>query len=261
MLSQAKGRQAVRDLLGAACIKTGDALLVHSAFRALGQQGLRAEWFIEEAIAALGGGGMLLMPAMSWRIVTQLNPLFDVRITAGNVGLLPEIFRKQYAQSRSVHPTHSVAGWGSCVRDILEGHHALATPCPMSSGFGQIARCSGKILLLGVGLECCTTIHCAEEAVAPDIYLEPIESAELYYCRGWKNEWHDVYVRRHRKLPRDFSKFEPFLQASGKIIKGEILGVSWISLDAQGLLGIVSDLLKEEPMATIQGIPLIKENA
>lgn len=261
MLTQAEGRQAVRNLLKAAGIGVGDALLVHSAFRALGQQGLRAEWFIEETIASLGDSGMLLMPAMSWRIATQLNPLFDVRITAGNVGLLPEIFRKQYAQSRSVHPTHSVAGYGPNVRDILEGHQELFTPCPMSSGFGQVAQYSGKILLLGVGLECCTTIHCAEEAIAPDIYLEPIESAELYYCRGWKNEWHDVHVRRHRKLPRDFSKFEPFLKAAGKMTKGEILDVSWISLDAQGLLDIVTNLLKKEPMATIQDVPLIKESA
>ena len=256
MLSRAGGQLAVRELLDAAHVGAGDTLMVHSAFGALSQQSLRAEWFIEEMLTALGSNGTLLMPAMSWRIVTPLNPRFDVRVTAGNVGRLAETFRKHYAQTRSVHPTHSVAGWGPDVWSILEGHHRLTTPCPMSSGFGQVAQRGGKILLLGVGLECCTTIHCAEEASFPEIYLDPLESAERYVCRDWEGEWHEVWVRRHRKIPRDFRKFEAPLRVAEKLRSGRILSVDWIGLDARGLMDSLTDALKEEPRATLEGVSI-----
>ena len=254
MLSRKDGQLAVRELLAAADVGVDDTLLVHSAFRALSQQGIRAEWFIEETLTALGSNGTLLMPAMSWRIVTPLNPLFDVRLTAGNVGSLAETFRKHYAQSRSVHPTHSIAGWGPDVWRILEGHHRQTTPCPMSSGFGRVACRHGKILLLGVGLECSSTIHCAEEALFPEVYLEPIDSAEIYSCRDWEGMWHEVRVRRHRKIPRDFRKFESILKAAGKLKSGRMLSVEWIVVEAQGLLDLVTDALKKEPRATLEGV-------
>ena len=256
MLSDVEGKLAVREMLEAADVDTGDILLVNSAFRGLSRHGMRAELFIEEILATLGSKGTLLMPAMSWRIVTQLNPLFDVRLTAGNVGALSETFRKHYAQTRSVHPTHSVAGWGPDVWSMLEGHNRLTTPCPMSSGFGQIAQRGGKILLLGVGLECCTTIHCAEEALAPELYLETIESAEKYSCRGWEGEWQEVHVRRHRKIPRDLRKFEPLFRSNRKLRSGRILSVDWIVLEAQGLLSLVTEVLQQEPRATLEGIPI-----
>ena len=254
MLNFAESQSVVGALLEEAGISDGETLLVHSAFRGLSRQGLRAEFFIEETLATLGRNGILLMPAMSWRIVTQLNPLFDVRITASNVGSLAETFRKQYAQSRSVHPTHSVAGWGPDVWSILEGHHKLTTPCPMSSAFGQIANRGGKILLLGVGLECCTTIHCAEEAFAPEIYLDSLELAEIYFCRDWAGVWQEIRVQRHRKLPRDFEKFEPLLKAAGKLQSGRILTTDWMVIEAQGLLDLVTNALRHEARATLEGI-------
>ena len=39
------------------------------------------------------------------------------------------------------------------------------------------------ILFFGVGLEACTAIHHPEEAVAPEIYVKPIEQAERYELR------------------------------------------------------------------------------
>lgn len=254
MSAHARYKLAVGELLEAAGVRKGDTLLVHSAFRTLSQQGLRAEAFVEETMDALGCDGILLMPAMSWRNVTQLNPLFDVRETAGNVGSLAETFRKHYASYRSVHPTHSVAGWGRDVSIILSGHHLLTTPCPMSSGFGQIALRNGKILLLGTGLESCTTIHCAEEAFMPEIYLDPIELAERYSCRDWEGEWHEVLVRRHRKIARDFRKFEPLLKAAGKLRNGRFLAAEWIMVEAQGLFDLVASTLKRDPRATLDGV-------
>ena len=251
MLNQAEGELAIRQMIEAIGVQAGDTLLVHSAFRVLSQQGLRAEWLIEEILASLGSNGTLLMPAMSWRVVTQNSQLFDVQTTAGNVGALAETFRKNYAQFRSVHPTHSVAGCGPDIRKVLDGHHKLTTPCPMSSGFGQVLSRKGKILLLGVGLECCTSIHCAEEALFPEIYLDTIELAETYSCIDWSGQIHTVRVQRHRKLPRDFQKFESLLRAIGKLRSGRILSVNWICIEAESLLNLIMDILQHEPLATL----------
>jgi aminoglycoside 3-N-acetyltransferase len=56
--------------------------------------------------------GNLFMPAMTWRTVTPAQPLWDEIPTASETGVLTEVFRKRYSAARSIHPTHSVAGWG-----------------------------------------------------------------------------------------------------------------------------------------------------
>ena len=76
---------------------TGDGVLfVHSAFRQLGAAGFRAEAFIEALIDYMRAG-TLVMPTMTWRVVTPANPWFDELETISHVGILAELFRRHYA--------------------------------------------------------------------------------------------------------------------------------------------------------------------
>ena len=54
----------------------------------------------------LGEKATLLMPALSYEIVTKENPVFDQVKTPSNVGFQTEYFRTQPGVLRSVHPTH-----------------------------------------------------------------------------------------------------------------------------------------------------------
>jgi aminoglycoside 3-N-acetyltransferase len=140
--------------------------------RGSGRNGFRAEAIIEALLDYLVYGN-LLMPTIMWRTVTAEQPVWDVVLTASYTGILTEVFRTRYASARSIHPTHSVAGRGPAARTLLARHHIQDTPVSGNSPYGLMCDYQTFILLLGVGLECCTAIHLAEETIAPGLYLRP----------------------------------------------------------------------------------------
>ena len=209
-----------------------EVLFVHAAFKQLSRQGLRCQDLIQELARKVGN---LLMPAMSWRIVGPSAP-FSVRDTPGHVGALAEVFRTEYATHRSLHPTHSVCALGKQAAYLTSMHHLGATPVSMCSPH-VLARDSGaKVLMLGTDLETCTALHCAEEALAPELYLTPeAEAVKVIKMDGAEITYS---LRRHTKVRRDFNKYMPLLEAEGAAWRGQLAGVPWILIDLAGLMRV-----------------------
>ncbi|HYT62309.1 MAG TPA: AAC(3) family N-acetyltransferase, partial [Gemmatimonadales bacterium] len=95
----------------------GDVLMVHSAFdRFLGFHGGPVD-VIRALQQVVGPDGTLMMPTIPFQgsaIEYALGePVFDARQTVSRMGLITEVFRRAPGVVRSVHPTHSVAVWGS----------------------------------------------------------------------------------------------------------------------------------------------------
>src|SRR5512146_608863 len=101
-------------------IRAAGVLMVHSSLKSLGRVVGGPEAVIRGLMEALGKAGTLLMPALTYERVTADQPVFDVRRTPGNVGLIPETFRRRAGTRRSVHPTHSVCGVGPLAETLLE---------------------------------------------------------------------------------------------------------------------------------------------
>ena len=118
----------VRDLL-ALGVRPGGVLLVHSSLKALGPAAGGPAAVIEALREALGPGGTLLMPALSYATVTRVNPVFDQKATPSCVGVIPETFRRMAGVRRSLHPTHSVCACGPMAAGSARGarlrQHAL----------------------------------------------------------------------------------------------------------------------------------------
>src|SRR5581483_84933 len=137
----------VRDLQ-ALGLRSGDVVMVHASFRALGLSDPEA--IIQALLAALGDRGTLLMPALSY---LQQPPTFHNTLTTpACVGFLPEYFRTRPGTRRSLHPTHSVCGVGARAGELLAYHYDDITPCGENSPFHKLLHCGGKILMLGCGL-------------------------------------------------------------------------------------------------------------
>jgi len=249
---------AVERLLAEARIPASGVLFVHSAFRNLSKQGFRTEGFIE-ALLGYMRAGTVAMPAMTWRIVTPANPIFDEIATPSHVGIVAELFRRKYATARSIHPTHSVAAYGRLAGALLSGHHLDDTPCSRNSPYGRAAQEDAHILMLGIGLERVTAIHHAEEVVAPEVYLEPPERRETYECRTRDGVVHTVGLRRHVRLNRNFPQFAAPLAAKGKLRSGTVAGTSWLAVSQRDLLDEVFSALRRDARAIIAppGAPII----
>lgn len=203
-------------------IPRGCALLVHSAFRRLGNEGFTPEQVIED-LADHMAPGTLLLPTMSWRFVKPAQPVFDEIRTPSNTGILTEVFRTRYASRRSLHPTHSVAGMGSQVDTLLDEHHLDPTPCSRRSPFGKLVDADGWVLMLGISFDCCTLVHHGEEVVAPDLYLNPESEIESYTCIDRHSVSYPVKLRRHKLLPRDYWQFQDGLHRDN-LLKLDYLG-------------------------------------
>jgi aminoglycoside 3-N-acetyltransferase len=251
-------RRAASRLLDEAGVPADAVLFVHSAFRGLGARGYRAESFIEGLVDYMRAG-TLVMPTMTWRVVTPLSPWFDEVATASHVGVVSELFRREYATHRSLHPTHSVAALGRVAAELTATHHLGDTPCPLSSPYGRARRMNAHILLLGIGLERCTAIHHAEEMVAPEVYLFPPEAAENYWLRGRDGTVHAMRLRRHLPLNRNFPQFAAPLAQAGLMRQGELAGISWQAVAQRDLLAAVFAELERDPRAIIAppGAPVI----
>jgi aminoglycoside 3-N-acetyltransferase len=243
---------ALRDLLAPtlAGVPRDGILTVHAGFRGLSRAGHRAEDFIEALLDHLADG-TLVMPAMSWRIVTPENPVFDELATPSHVGVVAELFRTRYATVRSLHPTHSTAAAGRLAGELTAHHHEGDTPCALNSPYGLMRRRSAFVLMLGCGFERCTAIHLPEEIVAPDLYLVPPQEAERYTLRDRNGRAVTMRLRRHRRLNRCFEAFEPVLEGQGQLQRGVLTGTPTLLCSHDALLEAVFAGLARDPRATL----------
>lgn len=148
-------------------INQGDTVLVHSSLRSLG--GAKANEVIEGLLDALGNEGTLVFPTLSYMNCNPSKPLFDYRNTQSNVGYLPEYFRTEVkGVKRSICPTHSCAALGKNADFVVSGHKDDKTPCGENSPFRRVMQLNGKILFLGCGMNCNTSMHAVEELSVPD---------------------------------------------------------------------------------------------
>ena len=226
-------------------------LVVHSAIATLSRQGFRAEAMIEALLRYLSAG-TLVMPTMTWRTVTPEQPVWDELATPSHTGVLTEVFRTGYATARSIHPTHSAAACGPQTHRLLARHHLDNTPVSANSPFGLMRDDAAYVLLLGVGLESCTAIHLPEELIAPEIYIRPVEQAELYECRDRHGVVHQVRTRRHWRLDRDFPKFGPPLELRGLMKAGRLDECPFSIVALTDLLGVVCAALIDDPRGTLR---------
>lgn len=181
-------------------VQPGDVLMVHSAFdRFLGFRGGPVD-VVRALQEALGPGGTLMMPTMPFRgtaVEYALGePVFDARHTVSQMGLITEVFRRSPGVVRSLHPTHSVAVWGSRADAIIAGHERSETPCGRLSPYGRLLDHDGKILLAGVPANTMTFCYFIAEELEPQLAV-PVLTQERYPMR-WKDDDGTVRVARLR---------------------------------------------------------------
>lgn len=161
-------------------IKEGDVLLVHSSLKSLGNKSVSPKDVIDGLLDLLGEGGTLVFPTLSYVSCGRNNTRFDYRATPSCVGAIPEYFRTETKGAvRSLCPTHSCAAKGRLAEYITKDHHLDNTPCGERSPFRRVMELGGKILFLGCGTNCNTSMHAVEELVVPNYLFDGKRVFEL----------------------------------------------------------------------------------
>ncbi|HEY5561404.1 MAG TPA: AAC(3) family N-acetyltransferase [Clostridiaceae bacterium] len=161
-------------------VKNGDTLLVHSSLSSLGWVCGGAQGVVMALLKAVGEKGTLVMPTHSgdisdpseWRYppvpkewvdeIYEMMPAFDINLSPSRgMGKSAELFRNLPKTIRSNHPQVSFCASGNVAEEITR-EHELTPSFGMNTPIGRMYELGGKVLLLGVGYDSCSSFHLSE---------------------------------------------------------------------------------------------------
>jgi len=225
-------------------LRSGGVLMVHSSLRSLGYVPGGPETVIQALLTTLGEESTLLMPALSYEHVRRTKPVFDVRNTPSNVGIIPETFRKRGGTRRSLHPTHSVCSVGPLTDEFIFPHTNDSTPCGPNSPFHRLPDFGGQILMLGCGLRPNTSMHAIEEMVEPPYLYAPSIEYELIREDGMKI--YKTYLPHNfRGWEQRYDRIRDIMHLPG-LRTGSIVGAEAHLIDAKALWVAALDKLNQD---------------
>ncbi len=155
-------------------VEAGDILFVHASFKSLGPVRGGAIAVIEALEAAIGTGGLLLMPSFNLVERNKRAETWDHASTPSTVGWITEQFRRLPGVHRSDHYSHSVSARGEGAKEFVadhlcqEGHFSPWDLRPWGKTYGlhspmhRAYRAGAKLLMLGVDYLSSTYIHFVE---------------------------------------------------------------------------------------------------
>lgn len=275
-------KQQLKDQLESMGLKGDETILIHSSMKSIGEVDGGADSVLD-AWMEYFKDGLLLLPTHTWKTVNADNPVYNPQTTPSCVGLLTNMFMKRDGVIRSLHPTHSMAGYGKNAAEYLAGEEYNNTPCTPGGCYDRLKDAGGKVLLVGVGHERNTYIHSVEEVLnvpnrlsdmPMELVIELLKEDEdnknkklPYYNRadGWKkcidsNGGYDnnnklcrkVYVRKHYNaqqphISEDFVKLNQIFLDSGVVKKVKFGDADSLLCDAKGMFNVVRHVIAPDP--------------
>lgn len=275
-------KQQLKDQLESMGLKGDETILIHSSMKSIGEVDGGADTVLD-AWMEYFKDGLLLLPTHTWKTVNADNPVYNPQTTPSCVGLLTNMFMKRDGVIRSLHPTHSMAGYGKNAAEYLAGEEYNNTPCTPGGCYDRLKDAGGKVLLVGVGHERNTYIHSVEEVLnvpnrlsdmPMELVIELLKEDEdnknkklPHYNRadGWKkcidsNGGYDnnnklcrkVYVRKHYNAQQphisdDFVKLNQIFLDSGVVKKVKFGDADSLLCDAKGMFNVVRQVIAPDP--------------
>lgn len=227
-------------------ITSGDTVMVHSALRAIGPVENGADGIID-AFREVLTDGLLLIPTHTWAVVTKKQPVFDVRATVPNIGTLPRVAAFRPDGVRSLHPTHSITGFGKNAAEFLAGEELSGTPTPVGGAMQRLGKMGAKILLVGVGNDKNTFLHTVDEELDLPDRLER-ESYPLTIVDAAGNR-HTTQFRSHccsrsEDVSMNYPNYEQALVDTGAQTLGKLGNATVRIVDAAQCRAVVARILR-----------------
>lgn len=237
------------DLTASGGVEPGRVVIVHASVKSVGPIRGGVDTLLEAILETVTPAGAVLMPAFSR---PQPDGVFDVRTTPSRTGLLTETLRRHPDAGRSLHPTHSIAGWGERAPDLLEGHDRTSG-LGRGSPLHKAAEAGALVLMIGCGLTRCSLIHVAEALVRP-----PYFGVVCYPGYDRTLTLIDHQGRRRTVPPRDvptdsagFTVVGDELQRRGQLRRCRLGDAEVLRFAARDGLGAAADLLRYDPAALL----------
>ena len=166
----------------------GKPVIVHTSLKAIGEIDGGAETLLDALIENFTkDGGILCVPTHTWK-----SCVLDLNKAESCIGILPTVAAGRKCGIRSLHPTHSITVFGEkegC-EHFIANEKNVDSPTNPNGCYGNIFKEKGYVLLLGVGQEKNTCIHCIDEMLEiPHRLTEKGINAEIIYKDGKRFEF------------------------------------------------------------------------
>jgi len=226
-------------------LKSGDNVGVHSSLSAFGYVEGGADAVIDALFETVGEEGTVVMPTYSKNVqaLEKTQEEIDMGITWKYrvlpydpqsdgcwTGAIPDTFWRRDGAIRNSKPTHSLTAMGAKAEEL-------------SQNWKELMDADGYILLLGVTLGCCSSMHLAEEYVQlPQHILDkttPPPELEEKYERENIGFGYGPYP--------DFERMEEICMKRG-IMKTVKIGESTVKLlRLRDLIHLYAEYLQKDP--------------
>ena len=235
-------RQQIVDGIRALGVQPGDCLLVHSLLSSFGHVTGGAVAVAEALVDSVGPGGDAFVPTFTY----GQSP-FSPTTTPSMDGAITEAFRTLPDAKRSAHPTHSLAGIGPNVPEVLV-RHEMTTPFGLASPLWRLWERNAWVLLIGCDQTANSMVHVAEERERM-AYLDRRRRAQVHAPDGTIQE---VEVRRPG-CSAAFQVIDPALRARNAIREGKV-GLATLSLmRSRDIVDVLITMLRGNPEVLLCG--------
>ena len=214
--------QLIKDLesLG---VPKGRIVTVHTSLRAVGEIEGGGDTILNALIEVFTkDGGLLSIPTHTWD-----SDVYDMRKAESCIGTLPRLAAAHKNAFRTLHPTHSMAVFGEKERAVafIKNEETADTPANPEGCLGKLFREDGYVILLGVGQDKNTFLHCVEEMMnVPGRLTSEKVKRFIIHTDGRKEErelfWFDDSLISDVSVY--FPKFEPAFRYHGAIKDGKV---------------------------------------
>ena len=237
-------------------------VLMHTSLRAVGEVEGRGEGLLDALIAhCTADGGLLCIPTHTWAKRTDGSPYkLDMMNPTTCIGTLPNIAAGDPRGVRTPHPSHSMAVFGDPARvaAFVAGEERIVSPGNPAGCYGKICDMDGSILLVGVGHNRNTYLHCVEEMLDVPNRLSPVKKVLVRYPDGRVEERDH---RGHRAegikdVSAHYPKYEPAFRHHGCIVDGFVGNAPTQLCSARGMRDVMA-LIRERS----GGIELLADDA
>jgi aminoglycoside N3'-acetyltransferase len=231
-------------------LRRGDAVEVHSSMRSMGFVEGGAPAVIRALIEVVSEKGAILMSTYR---VTPLIPLTEeekkLGITAkvrkfgpendckSGMGIIADTFRRWPGTSLG-EGINRVSAWGRDAR-------------LHSQGYQHLFDIGGWVLLIGVDIHRCSSMHTAEDKAGMpekiETYFELPIALQAQYPR---DQWYVEYSEPGRPAPADaWGKIQKEAEERGLLKHGSIGEAECLLFKARDVVGIYEEHLRKDPFA------------
>lgn len=224
-------------------------VIVHISLKAVGQVENMAQGLLDAFIEYFtADGGLLIVPTHTWANFDQKKQVvLDMCDNSTCVGVFPTVALNDGRGVRTDNPTHSVVVFGDKqrVKEFIKGDCLTNTPTSPNGVYGKIFEQDGYILLVGVGQEKNTCIHCVDEMLnlPSRLSLKPtfmkvrrldgtVKEREFYYMIS--DIIYDVSLF--------FPKYQPAFDYHGVVVHGSIGGAKTQLCSAKKMKNVITKI-------------------